>query len=194
MTNKDPLKELWLQQSIQPPQLSDIYERLKEMRRKKIWTLLAVNFLMVLTVCGVIFIWLHFQPRFITTKIGIVITILGIVVYLLSYNQLLPFLLKINDDKSSHDYLESLLHLRKRQKYLQTKMLGIYFLTLSVGICLYLYEYVSMMAFPWSVMVYAFTSIWIGFNWFVLRPKIILKENTKLNSLIDNVENINNQF
>lgn len=194
MSSKDPLKELWSKQSMQPPQLSDIYDKLKEMRRKKIWTLLAVNFLMVLTICGVIFIWLHFQPRFIMTKIGIVITILGIILYLLAYNQLLPFLLKINDDKSSHDYLVSLLNIRKRQKYLQTKMLGIYFLTLSVGICIYLFEYVSMMPFPWSIIAYAFTVIWIAFNWFVLRPKIILKENAKLDNLIENVEKINAQF
>lgn len=194
MNNKDNLKELWLKQTTEPPQMEDIFVKLTKMKRKKITVLIAVNILMAMTIGVIIFIWLYFEPKFITTKIGIIITVLGIILYLFAYNQILPNILKINDDKNTNDFLESLLKIKKRQKYLQTKMLGVYFMTLSVGISLYLLEYVSMMKFSWSVITYSFTLIWVGFNWFYLRPKIIRKENLKLDIIIEKVEKINSQY
>lgn len=194
MNNKDNLKELWLKQTTEPPQMEDIFVKLTKMKRKKITVLIAVNILMAITIGVIIFIWLYFDPKFITTKIGIIITVLGIILYLFAYNQILPNLMKIRDDKNTNDFLESLLKIKKLQKYLQTKMLGIYFMTLSVGICLYLFEYVSMMTLTWSIIVYSLTLVWIGFNWFYLRPKIIQKENNKLDNVIENLEKINSQY
>lgn len=194
MNNKDNLKELWLKQNTEPPQMEDIFVKLTKMKRKKITVLIAVNILMAITIGVIIFIWLYFDPKFITTKIGIIITVLGIILYLFAYNQILPNLMKIRDDKNTNDFLESLLKIKKLQKYLQTKMLGIYFMTLSVGICLYLFEYVSMMTLTWSIIVYSLTIVWIGFNWFYLRPKIIQKENNKLDNVIENLEKINSQY
>lgn len=194
MNNKDNLKELWLKQTTEPPQMEDIFVKLTKMKRKKITVLIAVNILMAITIGVIIFIWLYFDPKFITTKIGIIITVLGIILYLFAYNQILPNLMKIRDDKNTNDFLESLLKIKKLQKYLQTKMLGIYFMTLSVGICLYLFEYVSMMTLTWSIIVYSLTLVWIGFNWFYLRPKIIQKENNKLYNVIENLEKINSQY
>jgi amino acid transporter len=194
MNNKDNLKELWLKQTTEPPQMEDIFVKLTKMKRKKITVLIAVNILMAITIGFIIFIWMYFEPKFITTKIGIIITVLGIILYLFAYNQILPNLMKIRDDKNTNDFLESLLKIKKLQKYLQTKMLGIYFMTLSVGICLYLFEYVTMMTLTWSFIVYSLTLVWIGFNWFYLRPKIIQKENNKLDNVIENLEKINSQY
>lgn len=194
MSYKDNLKELWSKQTTEPPQMDDVFVKLTKMKRKKITVLIAVNILMAVTIGVIILIWLYFEPKFITTKIGIIITVLGIILYLYAYNQILPNLMKISDDKNTNDFLESLLQIKKRQKYLQTKMLGIYFMTLSVGICLYLFEYVSMMTLTWSIIAYSLTLIWIGFNWFYLRPKIIQKENNKLDIIIEKIEKINLQY
>jgi len=194
MSDKDNLKELWSKQTTEPPQMDDVFAKLTKMKRKKITVLISVNILMAVTIGVIIFIWLYFEPKFITTKIGITITVLGIIIYLYAYNQILPNLMKISDDKKTNDFLESLLQIKKRQKYLQTKMLGVYFMTLSVGICLYLFEYVSMMTLTWSIIAYSLTLIWIGFNWFYLRPKIIQKENNKLDIIIEKIEKINSQY
>lgn len=191
MNDKDKLQELWSKQTLEPPQIDDVFVKLTKMKRKKITDLIAVNILMAVTIGVIIFIWLYFEPKFNTTKVGIIITVLGIIFYLYAYNQILPNLMKISDDKNTKDFLESLLKIKKRQKYLQTKMLSIYFMTLSVGICLYLFEYVSMMTLTWAIIAYSLTLIWIGFNWFYLRPKIIQKENDKLDIVIDK---INSQY
>lgn len=194
MNSKDNLKELWLKQTTEAPQIEDIFVKLTKMKRKKITVLIAVNILMAITIGVIILIWMYFEPKFITTKIGIIITVLGILIYLFAYNQTLPNLMKINEDKNTNNFLESLLKIKNRQKHLQTKMLGIYFISLSVGICLYLFEYVSMMTLPWSVIAYSLTLIWIAFNWFYLRPNIIRKENKKLDIIIEKIEKISSQY
>lgn len=102
MNNKDNLKELWLKQTTEPPQMEDIFVKLTKMKRKKITVLIAVNILMAITIGVIIFIWLYFDPKFITTKIGIIITVLGIILYLFAYNQILPNLMKIRDDKNTN--------------------------------------------------------------------------------------------
>ncbi|RXG12171.1 hypothetical protein DSM03_11145 [Leeuwenhoekiella aestuarii] len=194
MSEKYNLKELWLKQTTEPPQMDDVFVKLKKLKRNKIAVLIAINILMVVTIGVIIIIWLYFEPKFITTKIGIIITIVGIILYLYAYNQILPNLMKISNDKCTNDFLKTLLKIKKRQKYIQTKMLGIYFMTLSVGICLYLFEYVSMMTLTWTIIAYSLTLIWIGFNWFYFRPKIIQKENDKLDIVIQKIEKINSQY
>jgi hypothetical protein len=77
---------------------------------------------------------------------------------------------------------------------MQTKMLGFYFITLSLGICLYMYEYISRMTNVGAFFSYLITLTWIGFNWFYLRPKTIKKQQTKLNELISKFETLNKQL
>ena len=194
MNDKDNLKELWLKQTTEPPLIEDIFIKFRKMKRRKITVLIAVNILMAITIGVIILIWMYFEPKFMTTKIGIIITVLGILIYLFAYNQILPNLTRISEDKNTNDFLESLLKIKKRQKHHQSKMLGIYFMTLSVGICLYLFEYVSMMTLSWSIITYALTLIWIAFNWFYFRPKIIQNENKKLNVIIEKVEAISSPY
>ena len=148
---------------------------------------------MAVTIAFILFILLYFQPKLITTKIGIVLTILGIIAHLLFYNRLIPYLSKSNENQSNSEFLKAIIKLKEKQKFLQTKMLQIYFITLTLGLCLYLYEYVSIIPFPWSIFAYAITLIWIGYNWFYLRPRVIAKERDKLDGIIRKFENIKSQ-
>ena len=73
-------------------------------------------------------------------------------------------------------------------------MLSIYFIILSLGIGLYLFEYVSRMTITWGIITYAITILWFTINWFYLRPKTITKQNAKLNKLLVEFEKLNNQM
>ncbi|MFS4466170.1 hypothetical protein [Maribacter sp. 2210JD10-5] len=194
MDNDTNLNELWSKQTTKPPQMEELLSKFAKIKRKNLTKLIAINILMVATIAFIIFIWVYFEPKLITTKIGIVLTILGIIVYLFVYNQLIPYLRKINENQSNNDFLKVVIKLKEKQKFLQTRMLQIYFITLTVGICLYLYEYVSLLSFPWTIFAYTATLIWIGFNWFYLRPKVVGKERDKLDGIIKKFENINRQF
>lgn len=193
MSNDTNLNELWSRQTTKPPQMDELLSKFTKIKRKNLTKLIAVNFLMFATIVFIIFIWLYFEPKLITTKIGIVLTILGILVYLFVYNKLIPYLRKIDENQSNSEFLKSVIKLKEKQKFLQTKMLQIYFITLTVGLCLYLYEYVSLMPFPWSIFAYVVTLVWIGFNWFYLRPRVLGKERDKLNGIIKKFESISRQ-
>jgi hypothetical protein len=73
-------------------------------------------------------------------------------------------------------------------------MLNLYFVILSAGICLYMYEYTARMTTAWAILAYTITSAWIIFNWLYTKPKTIKKQQSKLNDLITKFENISNQF
>jgi hypothetical protein len=193
MNNDTELNELWSKQTTKLPQMDELLLKFAQIKNKNLTKLIVVNILMFATIAFIIFIWLYFEPKLITTKIGIVLTLLGIIVYLFVYNQLIPYLRKINENQSNSEFLKAVIKLKEQQKFLQTRMLQIYFVTLTLGICLYLYEYVSLMPFPWSILAYVVTLVWIGFNWFYLRPRVIGKERDKLDGIIKKFENISRQ-
>lgn len=193
MDDDSKLNELWSKQTTKPPQIEELLSKFAKIKRKNLIKLIAVNILMFATIAFIIFIGIYFEPKLITTKIGIVLTIFGIIVYLFFYNLLIPYLNKNNKNQSNSDFLKAAIKLKERQNFLQTKMLQFYFITLSIGICLYLYEYVSMMLFPWSIFAYMVTLTWIGFNWFYLRPRVIRKERNKLDGIIKKFKNISKQ-
>ncbi|MCK0114917.1 hypothetical protein [Gelidibacter sp. F63206] len=152
--------------------------------------LIAVNGLMTLSIGLIVFIWLYFQPKLVTTKIGIVITILGIAVYILFYNQLIPYLIKADENQKNSEFLKAVIKLKEQQKFLQTKMLQIYFATLTIGLCLYLYEYVLVVPSSRSIFVYVASLLWISFMWFYLRPMLVAKQRDRLCGIIKKFENI----
>ncbi len=193
MNNDLNLKELWSKQTNEPPKIEELFLDFAKIKKKNLITLIAANFLMAATIAFIIFIWFYYKPNLITTKIGIGLTILGIIIYLFFYNQLIPYLRKINETQSNSEFLKAVIKLKEQQKFLQTRMLQIYFITLTLGLCLYLYEYVSLIPFPWSIFAYLVTLIWIGFNWFYLRPRVVRKQRDKLNGIIKQFENIKNQ-
>ena len=84
--------------------------------------------------------------------------------------------------------------IKAKQQYMQTTMLNLYFVLLSTGIGLYMYEYTQLMTAFWGIFVYGITSIWILFNWFYLRPKQIKKQQSKLDEIIGKFEMLNEQL
>jgi Flp pilus assembly protein TadB len=90
--------------------------------------------------------------------------------------------------------LANLLSLKKKQQFLQTKMLNLYFIMLSLGVGLYMIEPTSNMTLFWAIFAYAITALWVLFNWFYLRPRQIKKQQKILNDMISKFENIQVQM
>jgi|TARA_R110000868_G_scaffold233167_1_gene486890 hypothetical protein len=193
MDNNVNLDELWAKQTVNPPKIGELFLKLAKIKRKNITKLIIVNILMIATIAFIIFIWFYFEPKLTTTKIGIILTITGISTYLFAYNLLVPSLRETTQYQSNSEFLKSVIKLKERQKFLQSKMLQFYFVILTLGICMYLYEYVSQLNFPLAIFAYSATLIWIAFNWFYLRPRVIRKEQDKLNEIIEKFENISRQ-
>ena len=184
-------KELWSKQSSDAPKIEELLSNFERLKRKNLIKLICVDLLMIVTIAIIILIGVYFEPKLITTKIGIVVTLLAISGYLVIYNQLIPYLTKMDEVQNNSEFIKSALKLKNKQRFLQTTMLQTYFISLTIGLCLFLYEYVLLMPFPWPIIVYSITISWIAFNWFYLRPVFIKRELKKINVIIDNFEKIN---
>lgn len=185
---------LWKSQaSTQPPPL-ELFLGLKKYQRTHVRKLFFSTFVLMATSLFIIWIWIGYNPEMATTKLGIILIILAMAIFGYSYNRQYPILKKLDDTLSNSDYLETLLLLERQQQHLQSFMLGIYFLMLSLGMCLYMIEPTLGMPVWGKIAAYALTFGWIAFAWFYLKPKTIKKQQAKLNELIAKFESIQNQI
>jgi dolichyl-phosphate-mannose--protein O-mannosyl transferase len=194
MSSNIDFKALWQQQPVSQPDMKDLMTRLHRFKQSNIRRLIKTNVLLIATSLFIGFVWYYYQPQFITTKMGIVITILAMVIFLFVYNKMFSLFNKIDDTSDNNHYLQNLIVIKGRQRFLQHTMMNVYFGMLSAGMCLYMYEYTSRMTMTGGIITYAVTFTWIAFNWFYLRPKTIKKQQAKLDDLITKFEGINQQL
>lgn len=192
-TNID-FKNIWKQQTSNKPDMKELLGKLKKFKNENLRRLIITNLLLIATCIGIAFIWYRYQPEMTTTKIGIVLVILAMVIFLLAYNKMFMIFYTIDNTQSNSEYLQNLYLIKNKQKFMQTTMLNIYFIMLFAGLGFYMYEYTSKMSFTSSAIAYISILAWIGFNWFYLRPKTIKKQQGKIDGLISKFEEINNQL
>jgi predicted signal transduction protein with EAL and GGDEF domain len=192
-TNID-LKKIWNKQNIETPKVEILYAKANKLKSRSFLKLIVVNITLLLTITFIGFIWYYYQPELVTTKIGIILTILAMIIFLLPYNKQFSLLSKTKTEPNSKEYLQQLIKLKEKQTFQQTTMLSVYFIILSLGIGLYLFEYASRMTITWGIITYAITILWFAINWFYLRPKTITKQNAKLNKLLVEFEKLNKQM
>lgn len=111
------------------------------------------------------------------------------------FNRKMISLYKALDQKQTNrDYLNNLLVLKEKESFMQTKVMGLYVILLSVGIVLYMYEYTLGWTLAFRVMAYSVLFLWVAVNWFVLRPVMSERSRRKLDALIKQVERIKSQM
>ncbi len=187
-------KALWSAQKIEQPTLQNLRVRLDDFKKSNRKKIIITNSLLSATALFILFIWVYYQPQLITTKIGIVLIILAIAIFIISSSQNLNVLTRINEAENNQQYLKNLLVLKERQHFMHTTMLNAYFSILSAGLALYMYEYTSRMAIHWALVAYVLTGSWISVNWFYLRPRQIRKERSKTDDIISRFETIQAQL
>lgn len=191
MQDNIDLKKIWLQQKVTPPDINELRQKLKQYRKKSFLKLLLSNTLLIATCCFIAFIWMYCQPQFISTKMGIVLVLLAMLVYMIAQNKQISVFKTLNENQSNSDYLQKLIAIKQLQKKMHTSMLSLYFILLLIGLCLYMYEYTQRMTLPWQIIAYVASIGWIAFVWFVERPRTIKKQQEKLDELINQSQAIN---
>jgi Flp pilus assembly protein TadB len=194
MKNKIDLKELWNKQEATTPDAKELFDKIKRLKRNNLFALIATNVALLLTCSFIGFVWYYFQPEMITTKIGIVLAIIAMVLYLFAYNRMIPLLVHVGYEMNNNQCLQQLLKLKEKQLFLQTTILNIYCIMLSAGLFLYLIEYALRMELIWAVASYAVTFLLIVVVWFDFRLRKIKKQQTKINRLINKLEVLDRQL
>lgn len=194
MDNNINFNDLWSGQKIVQPNPDELILKVDKLKKANTKRIVYANITLVLTSVFICFIWYYFQPQFITSKIGIVLAILAMLSFMIASNSSLVLYKKLDAGESNQQYLKTLLLIKEKQQFMQTTMLNLYFLFLSVGLSLYMYEYVSRMSTLMAVVVCGVTVLWFLFNWYYLRPKQIKKQEAKLNEIIAKFEDIQGQL
>ncbi|BAO77258.1 hypothetical protein [Winogradskyella sp. PG-2] len=194
MTDNIDFKKYWNKKKIETPAPKEIIKKANEYKRKARFKLIAANLALLATCIFISFVWFYYQPEFLTTKLGIVLCIIAMLVYLAFHNTLAPLLLNQSLELDTKAQLKQLILLKEKQRFQQTTLLNGYFILLSLGLGLYMYEYIIRMTLPWAIFSYGIVLFWIAINAFYFRPKIIKKQQTKLNQLIAQLKDLNEQL
>lgn len=185
---------IWKARAVPGPDPQALYDKIRRYRSRRLRRLIFTNFCLVLTSVFIASIGFWTKPERLTTWAGIALAILAMVLFLVVYNRMIPLYKALDDHSDSRRFMDTLLTVKKREAFLHRQMMNFYFFLLSLGIALYMYEYVARMKLPWGLVTYGVTFLWLGFNWWVLRPKQIRKEQEKINTIIDRLQEVQQQF
>ena len=194
MSNDINLKRYWRKQKFEVPSPSEVIKKSNRYKKKAFLRLILANITLISTCVFIGFIWHYYQPKFLSTKIGIIICIIDMIIFLIYHNNLRPLLVKKRKDLSLKEQLKRLKKLKEKQYYQGTTLLNVYFLLLFIGLSLYLYEYVSKMNIILAITCYAIILFWIGINAFYFRPKTLEKNQNELKQLIKQLNEIEKQL
>lgn len=187
-------KKIWQQQTAEQPDVKKMLVILKTFRQKKIMRLLIANILLLFTCIYIVWAVYYFDPDYITTCLGAYITVMAMLVFIFSYNKLLINYKDLSSTDTNKMYIQKLKIIKEKEHRIQTRSLTLYFVMLSNGIALYLYEYLLKMPLILAVIFSVFTLLWIAFSWFYLRPKQIRLQQKKTDHLIQKLEQLSVQF
>jgi hypothetical protein len=185
MKSEIDLKKLWSAQGAPQPDRADLLLRIKKIRSKGLRSILWANICLITTSVFIAAIWIIYQPEFLSTKLGIIVVILAMLVFLFFQNKSIRFYRDADSAQTNSEYLDAMLKLKLRQRFIQHTVMSVYYGLLSIGLWLYLYEYTSRMKPLWAIVTYGVTTLWIAFNWFYTRPRQIRKSEMKTNAVIE---------
>jgi hypothetical protein len=196
MSSNIDLRAIWLQQNaIAKPDVNEVIKRSVQLKKKARNKLLWVNALLLATI--IYYVWLFsfgYHTAMVTTRIGSALVILGFVAYLVVSNGLLLNLFKSHPEADSFAYLTELLTIRRKQEFVQTKVMTLYLLTLCVGMSLCMIEWVINLGFLWGGILYLCLFAWIAFIYFYLKPRTIKKQRAEWGTIIEKLQAINDQL
>lgn len=188
MKNDINIKSLWKEQQIPAANLSSIQKKVKCFKLRRIGEALTIVILMILVIVLGLIIWICWTPQLVTTQIGIILLTIGFALPILSYSRLLYLYCGLKEDCPSTDYINNLFAIKRQEKRQQHIVLTLYFLLLSLGFGLYIYEYTFYCSFNLGVISYAILLAWIALNWFIFRPYMIKKRNRQFADFMKYIE------
>jgi len=190
MKTFEDLQDIWQSSPLinAIPDVATILEEVKKQHRKMLRKNIVVALLLAATAIYITILGFNFVFKFPTTYIGMAIVVLTVISGVF-VNALLSVPAKTNGQimESASAYLEVLIKYNNRQKRLLANYYGIYFIGLSIGMAMYLYEFAAR-NISFGVIAYLGTFGWFAFSWFYLRKRAIRKQQAKLNGMIEKLE------
>ncbi|MEO9020501.1 MAG: hypothetical protein ABI237_15710 [Ginsengibacter sp.] len=191
MKNFDDIKNVWQTSGEESlPDAGEITLRIQKTRRRMIRKNIIGGTILCFTFFYICFIGWYYHFEQWTTRAGIVIILLAILLGVTFNTRLVQLLLKHGDlTLDNAAYLHQLIHLRNTQRAIRTKGISLYFLLLTLGIVLYMMEF-ARRSLSFGIIAYTLTLAWIAFSWFYIRKKTVARQEREINEQIDNIEKL----
>jgi hypothetical protein len=132
----------------------------------------------------------YYPSTLLTTRIGEGCMVIPAVILLSSYIRSLSRTYRLRN-ASNADFLRHLQEgQRGRQRYYKRTQ-PVCMILLSLGLLLYLFEPLHEQL-SYLLAGYGLTAIWLGLNWFVLRPRAIRQHGKRFRKTLDQLETLQN--
>lgn len=156
-----------------------------------IWIL---NLLMLATIGFLLWVAFNYSSNHISSYAGLGLLITGIGIFMYQYNLLLILYKRADARASSASYLRTYKQILRKEYHISQKTIALYFVLLSCGIVLFMWEYIVNMPVSWAIAAYTLVAIWIAINWFIVRPKILKRREQKFLQSMKNLTELDHQL
>lgn len=190
MNDNIDFKELWQRQETATPDVRQLIKKTKNLKRKNSMMFILMNVLMI---SGFIFLVFIALPSVVSpvARIGAFLILVSMLLPVLTSAPVLSSLAKIDTDADTNTHLGHLINYKEKLSFFQMKVLNIIFILLSIGFLLFFVDATYTTA---NMIAFALTFLWIGFNWFFMRPRIIRKRQGEVDELISKFKAIKQQL
>lgn len=187
-------QDIWKQKETAAPDSQSIIKKANSYKKNQLLFSISLSVLLLATLAVISWVWVDLSHMHLITKIGLIMILLALVFFSFLNLQKINILNKINPSLSNQDYLKNLKSLQQKQIYMQERGLNIYFILLSVGMCLYILDFAQRMAPIRGVITFAVAVGWMFFVWFYIRPVRRKKQEQKMNEVLQSVKSLEKDF
>lgn len=188
MKNDMDLKALWRkQEAVEKPDIGKLYKKVDHIKRATRIRIIIQNLILLTVSVIVIYVGFNIVHAKYTTKIGVCLMVIAMLTYLFVQNRMIPVLFKTNFTISTHEYLEQLISIKRREDFLNRVMIHIYFALLCIGMGLYFVQFVHTLLS--GILLYGLTLAFLLLCWFLqprgarCRQKVLLETIARLEEL-----------
>ena len=196
MNNFDDIQKLWQQHTASPHrEAADLVRLVKQKRRREGIGMLCGTLALTVTFFGIGFVGVYYPFAYLSTYAGIVLVLLSIVAATVMNSRMLSLLYQgtIKEDADNATMLARMHRYQQRQRFFQTRFISAYFITLTIGLALYMFE-ITHRNLLFMGIAYTFTLGWIAFAWWYIRPRTIRKQTERIQAIIDHLKNLQREL
>lgn len=157
----------------------DMFNRLQRQRATGTFVQL------IFSIAFVGFLLYQYAPHQITSFLGVAFMCLAMVLWMWTIRKDVNNNAVTDLTQSSSNFLKQLIQVKQRQRFTQSLILNLYFLFMSVGLFLYLFEFLNRMPMVWAAFTLIVTGAFLLYIWLYLRPRQIKRNTDRLDALIE---------
>jgi hypothetical protein len=195
MKDFEALKVIWHNQIILPKvSHEDVFRKIQKTKGGLAKRLLIEIISMCIATMAISAIWWLIPFTMWTTHLSIIIFLACCLYYTV---EMIGNYQQINYDNlidKPEDYIIHLKSYKEKRYVLNTRKYRLYSIFLSIGFLLYFIEISFLMPIWHTILALLLTFSWIAYSYFYLMRIYIKREESKLESMINNLERIQKQF